>query len=74
MPAGGHVVNQLWHVGRVSHTSLQKDGAAPVAPSAIRAKTQTFIETGFADVSEPRPLALDEIDRPPSSGPGWMLV
>ena len=59
--AGGRIVNQLWHVGRVSHTSLQKDGAAPVAPSAIRANTQTFIETGFVDVSEPRPLALDEI-------------
>jgi N-ethylmaleimide reductase len=48
-------------VGRVSHTSLQQDGAAPVGPSAIRAKTQTFIETGFVDVSEPRALALDEI-------------
>ncbi len=59
--AGGRIVNQLWHVGRVSHTSLQQNGAAPVAPSAIRAKTQTFIEGGFVDVSEPRALALDEI-------------
>jgi N-ethylmaleimide reductase len=59
--AGGRIVNQLWHVGRVSHSSLQKDGAAPVGPSAIRAKTQTFIETGFADVSEPRALLIEEI-------------
>jgi N-ethylmaleimide reductase len=59
--AGGRMVNQLWHVGRVSHTSLQKDGAAPVAPSAICAKTQTFLETGFVDVSEPRALGLEEI-------------
>ncbi|KAA2235187.1 alkene reductase [Salinarimonas soli] len=59
--AGGRMFAQLWHVGRVSHTSLQEDGAAPVAPSAIRAKTQTFLETGFVDVSEPRALALDEI-------------
>ncbi|MDQ4134565.1 MAG: alkene reductase [Pseudomonadota bacterium] len=61
--AGGRIVIQLWHVGRVSHTSLQENGAAPVAPSAIRAKAQTYIETGFADVSEPRALRLDEIPR-----------
>ncbi len=59
--AGGRIVNQLWHVGRMSHTSLQEDAAAPVAPSAIRAKAQTFLETGFVDVSEPRALALAEI-------------
>ena len=29
---GGIIFAQLWHVGRVSHTSLQPDGAAPVAP------------------------------------------
>jgi N-ethylmaleimide reductase len=46
----GKIFAQLWHVGRVSHTSLQPDNAAPVAPSAIVAKTKTFIETGFVDV------------------------
>jgi N-ethylmaleimide reductase len=30
--AGGRIVLQLWHVGRVSHTSLQANGAAPVGP------------------------------------------
>lgn len=59
--AGGHIVLQLWHVGRISHTSLQPDGAQPVAPSAIRADTKTYIESGFAPVSEPRALTLDEI-------------
>ncbi|MGD0639454.1 MAG: alkene reductase [Roseiarcus sp.] len=54
--AGGRIFVQMWHVGRVSHTSLQPKGGAPVAPSAIRAKTRTFIETGFAEVSEPRAL------------------
>lgn len=34
---GGLIFAQLWHVGRVSHTSLQENGAAPVAPSAILA-------------------------------------
>jgi len=32
---GGIIFAQLWHVGRVSHTSLQPDHASPVAPSAI---------------------------------------
>jgi N-ethylmaleimide reductase len=33
---GGRIFLQLWHVGRVSHSSLQPTGALPVAPSAIR--------------------------------------
>ena len=60
---GGHIFAQLWHVGRVSHTSLQPTGQPPVAPSAIRAKTQVYIATGFADASEPRALETDEIAR-----------
>ncbi|CAI1523524.1 alkene reductase [Serratia plymuthica] len=58
---GGHIFVQLWHVGRISHIDLQPGGAAPVAPSAIRAETKTFVNNGFADVSEPRALELDEI-------------
>ncbi|HXT09476.1 MAG TPA: alkene reductase [Roseiarcus sp.] len=58
---GGHMFLQLWHVGRISHTSLQPDGGAPVAPSAIPAKTKTFIASGFADVSPPRALEAGEI-------------
>lgn len=58
---GGHIYIQLWHVGRISHTSLQTNGGAPVAPSAIRANTKTFVGGAFADVSEPRALELGEI-------------
>ena len=58
---GGHIFLQLWHVGRISHTSLQPNGGAPVAPSAILAKTKTFVGGTFADVSEPRALELSEI-------------
>lgn len=58
---GGHIFLQLWHVGRISHTSLQPNGGAPVAPSAIPAKTKTFIASGFADVSAPRALETGEI-------------
>ena len=59
---GGTIVVQLWHTGRVSHTSFQQDGQAPVGPSAIRANTKTFISgQGFIDVSTPRALGLAEI-------------
>src|SRR4051812_43015217 len=58
---GGRIFIQLWHVGRVSHTSLQPNGGAPVAPSAIRAKGKTFVGGTFTEISEPRALALDEI-------------
>jgi len=60
---GGRIVIQIWHVGRVSHTSLQPDGRAPVAPSAIAAGTQTFDGTGFVPTSVPRALESDEIAR-----------
>jgi N-ethylmaleimide reductase len=57
----GRIFLQLWHVGRISHTSLQPNGGAPVAPSAIRANTKTFVGGTFTDVSEPRALELAEI-------------
>ena len=62
---GGKIVMQLWHVGRVSHTSLQPDGAAPVAPSAITAKTKTVLlvdgQAQFVDTSTPRALDAAEL-------------
>ncbi|GLR88784.1 alkene reductase [Bradyrhizobium iriomotense] len=58
---GGRIFIQLWHVGRISHTALQANAGAPVAPSAIRAKGKTFVNGTFADVSEPRALELAEI-------------
>lgn len=58
---GGRIFLQAWHVGRISHTSLQPNGGAPVAPSAIRAKTKTFVNNAFTEVSEPRALELSEI-------------
>lgn len=60
---GGLIFLQLWHVGRISHPTLQPGGIDPVAPSAISPKNQrTFIETGnFTAVGTPRALELDEI-------------
>jgi len=43
--AGGRIFAQLWHVGRLSHVTLQPGGAAPVAPSALVAEgVQVFID------------------------------
>ncbi len=62
---GGKIVVQLWHVGRISHTSLQPNGQSPVAPSAIVAKSKTvLIENGvpsFVPTSVPRALELAEM-------------
>src|ERR1700754_4281093 len=58
---GGRIFIQIWHVGRVSHDSLQPGGGKPVAPSAIRAKGKTFVNNTFTDISEPRALELSEI-------------
>jgi len=58
---GGRIVVQLWHVGRISHVSLQPNGQAPVSSTAQRAKTKTFTKDGFVDVSTPRTLRTDEI-------------
>ncbi|MDT8372300.1 MAG: alkene reductase [Gammaproteobacteria bacterium] len=59
---GGHVFMQLWHVGRVSHSSLQANGELPVAPSAIPVtEGQAFTETGMLDFETPRALETGEI-------------
>ena len=57
----GRIAVQLWHVGRISHVSLQPNGRAPVSPTARRAETKTFTSDGFVAVSSPRALATDEI-------------
>ena len=64
--AGGRIVVQLWHVGRISHTSLQPGQGAPVAPSAITAHAQTaLIEGGVARfVPTSAPRALDAAELP----------
>ena len=59
--AGGKIVVQLWHVGRISHVSLQPGGGAPVSSTAQPAKGKTFTADGFVDCSTPRALRLDEI-------------
>jgi N-ethylmaleimide reductase len=58
---GGKVFLQLWHVGRISHPSLQPNGVLPVAPSAIKPAGQAFTFTGLQDFVTPRALETNEI-------------
>ena len=60
--AGGVMVLQLWHTGRISHPDLH-DGALPVAPSAIQPKGQAFTVQGMKDFVTPRALETSEIPR-----------
>jgi N-ethylmaleimide reductase len=67
--AGGKIFIQLWHVGRVSHASLQPQGNKPVSSSAIRATTSHAFaynekgEPGNVPTSEPQALSVGEIKR-----------
>ena len=58
---GGLIFLQLWHVGRQSHPDLQPGGAAPVAPSAIRAEGYAYTAKGEVAFTTPRALELGEI-------------
>jgi N-ethylmaleimide reductase len=60
---GGKMVLQLWHVGRISHVSLQPNGQSPVSSTSRRANSKTFTAKGFEEVSQPRALRLDEMPR-----------
>jgi N-ethylmaleimide reductase len=58
---GGRIVVQLWHVGRISHSSLLPGGAAPVSSTARAANVNTLGAEGRAPCSVPRALRTDEI-------------
>ncbi|MDJ0591934.1 MAG: alkene reductase [Pleurocapsa sp. MO_226.B13] len=58
---GGRIFLQLWHVGRVSHPSLQPDGDLPVAPSAIAPSGMAATYEGEKPFVIPRALETEEI-------------
>lgn len=59
---GGLIFLQLWHVGRISHSSLQPGGGLPLAPSAVRAGGNAFTASWErAPFETPREIRLDEI-------------
>lgn len=64
--AGGRIVVQLWHVGRISHPDLQIDGVPPVAPSALQAQAKTYLidskgQGRFEPTGMPRALDISEL-------------
>ena len=60
--AGGRIVCQLWHMGRIVHPDFL-DGAKPVSASATTAPDAAHTYSGKKPYAEARPLALDEIPR-----------
>ena len=64
--AGGRIFLQLWHVGRISHPSLQPDNMLPVAPSPITPAGNAFIENEKGEGQlvpfvRPRALQIEEM-------------
>jgi N-ethylmaleimide reductase len=60
--AGGRIVAQLWHVGRISHPLLQPGGAAPVSSTARVAEgRRAYTPEGLMFCTAPRALEDDEI-------------
>ncbi len=60
--AGGRIVVQLWHTGRISHASMRPDGSTPVSASAIAADGQGITYDGPQAFPTPRALEVHEID------------
>ena len=61
---GGLIVLQLMHVGRAASAHNKPAGAATVAPSALRARTQLFTDTaGMVDTDEPQALSPHDIEQ-----------
>ncbi|RVX41382.1 N-ethylmaleimide reductase [Nonomuraea polychroma] len=59
--AGGRIVIQLMHVGRISHPDNTPHGRRPVAPSAIRPEGVMFTASGPQEMPEPRALSTQEV-------------
>lgn len=59
--AGGLILLQLWHTGRMSHPAVQPDHALPVSASAVRPEGQAFTAEGMKDFVAPRALEAKEI-------------
>ena len=58
---GGRIFLQLWHVGRISHPSLQPDGCAPLAPSSVLPEGEASTYEGPMPFVPPRSMSPREI-------------
>jgi N-ethylmaleimide reductase len=57
----GRVFLQLFHCGRISHSSFQDDRNLPVAPSAVRPEGEVWTYEGKEPFETPRELSTPEI-------------
>lgn len=57
---GGKIFLQLWHVGRISHSSFHP-GELPVAPSAIKPAGEVYTFEGMKEYETPKALSVEEI-------------
>ena len=61
---GGAIVAQLWHVGRISHSSLHPEHGVPEAPSAIAPAGQTYgADWQLQDYETPKAMSVEDIAR-----------
>ncbi len=61
---GGKMVAQLWHVGRISHSSLHPEQGMPEAPSAIAPTGQTYgADWKLHDYETPKAMTAEDIAR-----------
>ncbi|HEX4855348.1 MAG TPA: alkene reductase [Limnobacter sp.] len=58
--AGGKIIAQIWHVGRITHPELT-GGLQPIAPSAIKPNVVAYTHSGKVDVPTPHALSVEEI-------------
>ena len=64
---GGTIFLQLWHVGRMAHSSILPNGQTPVGVTAQRAEGSSVFahgpdgRLGYMPAETPRPLSTDEV-------------
>lgn len=59
--AGGRIVVQLMHTGRIGHPRNTAHGRRPVAPSPVRPDGEMFTVNGLQPMPEPRELSTAEV-------------
>lgn len=58
---GGLIFMQLWHCGRVSHSSMLPGQMRPLAPSAIKPAGEVFTYEGMKPYETPQAIATEAI-------------
>lgn len=58
---GGHIVLQLWHVGRASHPDNRAPGTRTLGPSALAAPGTIFTEAGMKPFPVPEAMSVDDL-------------